>query len=167
MKGLVPRLLQFTLFIHSDHLFSVMLWFVYSYTEVDPVVIAVDGVEQFKKEGFEIIIIDTSGRHKQEDALFEEMLQISNACVSSWCDGVLKHCSWYSTVVAFIGSMVLTYLWNNIIWKNNLEDWPCPYSACNCPCDKFIKPSMQQTPYVTNANFNNSSDPLGKEFIAL
>lgn len=54
----------------------------YSYTEVDPVVIAMDGVEQFKKEGFEIIIIDTSGRHKQEDSLFEEMLQISNVCVS-------------------------------------------------------------------------------------
>ena len=45
-------------------------------------VIAVDGVEKFKEEGFEIIIIDTSGRHKQEDSLFEEMLQISNACVS-------------------------------------------------------------------------------------
>lgn len=51
-----------------------------SYTEVDPVVIAMDGVEQFKRENFEIIIIDTSGRHKQEDSLFEEMLQISNAC---------------------------------------------------------------------------------------
>ena len=56
--------------------------FISSYTEVDPVVIAMDGVEQFKKEGFEIIIIDTSGRHKQEDSLFEEMLQISNVCVS-------------------------------------------------------------------------------------
>lgn len=54
-----------------------------SYTEVDPVVIAQDGVEMFKKEGFEIIIVDTSGRHKQEDSLFEEMLQVSNAVVSS------------------------------------------------------------------------------------
>ena len=45
-------------------------------------VIATDGIEQFKNEGFEIIIIDTSGRHKQEDSLFEEMLQISNSCVS-------------------------------------------------------------------------------------
>jgi len=53
-----------------------------SYTEVDPVVIAQDGVEMFKKEGFEIIIVDTSGRHKQEDSLFEEMLQVSNAVVS-------------------------------------------------------------------------------------
>nr|CAG4640758.1 EOG090X03VW [Eulimnadia texana] len=50
-----------------------------SYTEVDPVVIAQDGVEMFKREGFELIIVDTSGRHKQEDSLFEEMLQVSNA----------------------------------------------------------------------------------------
>lgn len=52
-----------------------------SYTEVDPVVIAQDGVEMFKKEGFDIIIVDTSGRHKQEESLFEEMLQVSNAIV--------------------------------------------------------------------------------------
>lgn len=50
-----------------------------SYTEVDPVVIAAEGVDKFKKEGFEIIIVDTSGRHKQESSLFEEMLSISNA----------------------------------------------------------------------------------------
>jgi len=49
-----------------------------SYTEVDPVVIAQDGVDMFKKEGFEIIVVDTSGRHKQEASLFEEMLQVSN-----------------------------------------------------------------------------------------
>eukprot|EP00914_Ancora_sagittata_P011554 GHVO01022413.1.p1 GENE.GHVO01022413.1~~GHVO01022413.1.p1 ORF type:complete len:504 (+),score=64.88 GHVO01022413.1:191-1702(+) len=46
--------------------------------ETDPVVIAQDGVEKFKKEGFQIIIVDTSGRHKQEDSLFEEMLQVAN-----------------------------------------------------------------------------------------
>ncbi|GFR25392.1 signal recognition particle 54 kDa protein [Trichonephila clavata] len=50
-----------------------------SYTEVDPVVIAQEGVDKFKNENFEIIIVDTSGRHKQEDSLFEEMLQVSNA----------------------------------------------------------------------------------------
>ena len=33
----------------------------------------------FKKERFEIILLDTSGRHKQEDALFEEMLTLSVA----------------------------------------------------------------------------------------
>ena len=61
-----------------------------SYTEVDPAVIAGDGVEMFKNEvkwignnlrshelqGFEIIIVDTSGRHKQEESLFEEMLAV-------------------------------------------------------------------------------------------
>ncbi|EYC42964.1 hypothetical protein Y032_0509g2725 [Ancylostoma ceylanicum] len=50
-----------------------------SYSEMDPVVIAAEGVEKFKKENFEIIIVDTSGRHKQEASLFEEMLQVSNA----------------------------------------------------------------------------------------
>lgn len=46
-------------------------------------VIAAEGVEKFKSENFEIIIVDTSGRHKQEDSLFEEMLQVSNAVVSA------------------------------------------------------------------------------------
>lgn len=50
-----------------------------SYTEMDPVVVASEGVEKFKRENFEVIIVDTSGRHKQEDSLFEEMLQVSNA----------------------------------------------------------------------------------------
>jgi len=53
----------------------------FSYTEVDPVTIAQDGVDMFKKEGYEIIIVDTSGRHKQEESLFEEMLQVANAVV--------------------------------------------------------------------------------------
>ncbi|CAB9500031.1 Signal recognition particle 54 kDa protein [Seminavis robusta] len=50
-----------------------------SYTEADPVLIAEDGVNQFKKEKYEVIIVDTSGRHKQESALFEEMQEISAA----------------------------------------------------------------------------------------
>jgi signal recognition particle subunit SRP54 len=50
-----------------------------SYTETDPVQIAEDGVELFKKEKYEIIIVDTSGRHRQEAALFDEMMQISDA----------------------------------------------------------------------------------------
>ena len=53
-----------------------------SYTEIDPVIIAQEGVEKFRDENFEIIIVDTSGRHKQEDSLFEEMLQVSNVTVS-------------------------------------------------------------------------------------
>lgn len=49
---------------------------------MDPVVIASTGVDMFKKEGFEMIIVDTSGRHKQEESLFEEMLAVANAIVS-------------------------------------------------------------------------------------
>lgn len=45
-------------------------------------VIAQEGVEKFRSENFEIIIVDTSGRHKQEDSLFEEMLQVNNVTVS-------------------------------------------------------------------------------------
>ena len=44
-----------------------------SYHDVNPIQIAVQGVQQFKKDHYEIIIIDTSGRHKQENALFDEM----------------------------------------------------------------------------------------------
>lgn len=50
-----------------------------SYTESDPVTIAEDGVNQFIKDRYEVIIVDTSGRHKQEDSLFEEMQEISAA----------------------------------------------------------------------------------------
>lgn len=48
-----------------------------SYTEHDPVKVAKEGVMKFKKEKFDIIIVDTSGRHKQEQSLFDEMIQIS------------------------------------------------------------------------------------------
>lgn len=41
--------------------------------------VAQEGVDYFKKEGYEIIIVDTSGRHKQEAELFEEMRQVSAA----------------------------------------------------------------------------------------
>merc|ERR1719424_1374143 len=50
-----------------------------SYTETDPAMIAAEGVDKFKEEGYEIIIVDTSGRHMQEQALFEEMEQVSLA----------------------------------------------------------------------------------------
>ncbi|KAK5166417.1 Signal recognition particle [Saxophila tyrrhenica] len=50
-----------------------------SLTQTDPVVVARDGVAKFKKERFEIIIVDTSGRHHQEDALFAEMVEIQGA----------------------------------------------------------------------------------------
>ncbi|KAL1203555.1 Signal recognition particle subunit SRP54 3 [Cardamine amara subsp. amara] len=50
-----------------------------SYTESDPVRIAVEGVDRFKKENYDLIIVDTSGRHKQEASLFEEMRQVAEA----------------------------------------------------------------------------------------
>ncbi|KAF8580865.1 signal recognition particle protein [Ramaria rubella] len=50
-----------------------------SYTETDPVAIAAQGVSKFKKERFDVIIVDTSGRHKQESELFQEMVQIGEA----------------------------------------------------------------------------------------
>lgn len=50
-----------------------------SYTETDPVQVARDGVEAFKREKYEVIIVDTSGRHAQEVELFEEMRQIAAA----------------------------------------------------------------------------------------
>jgi signal recognition particle subunit SRP54 len=46
---------------------------------MDPVKIAEEGVSKFRKEKYELIIVDTSGRHKQEEALFEEMKQVSAA----------------------------------------------------------------------------------------
>eukprot|EP01114_Cavostelium_apophysatum_P007379 TRINITY_DN1946_c0_g1_i1.p1 TRINITY_DN1946_c0_g1~~TRINITY_DN1946_c0_g1_i1.p1 ORF type:complete len:487 (-),score=166.68 TRINITY_DN1946_c0_g1_i1:78-1538(-) len=48
-----------------------------SYTETDPVKVAQEGVESFKKEGYDMLIVDTSGRHKQETALFDEMQQVA------------------------------------------------------------------------------------------
>lgn len=50
-----------------------------SYLETDPVKVASDGVKKFKEDVFDIIIVDTSGRHKQEHSLFYEMVQISEA----------------------------------------------------------------------------------------
>merc|ERR1711879_284525 len=46
------------------------------YNETDPVKIAEEGVALFKKEKYDLIIVDTSGRHKQEAALFDEMKQV-------------------------------------------------------------------------------------------
>ncbi|KAM1512430.1 hypothetical protein PS1_024461 [Malus domestica] len=53
-----------------------------SYTEMDPVKIAVEGVERLKNDqnnNVDLVVVDTSGRHKQEAALFEEMRQLSEA----------------------------------------------------------------------------------------
>merc|ERR1719197_2235625 len=46
------------------------------YNETDPVKIAEEGTALFRKEKYDLILVDTSGRHKQEAALFEEMQQV-------------------------------------------------------------------------------------------
>jgi signal recognition particle subunit SRP54 len=48
-----------------------------SYQETDPAVIAAQGVDRFKAESRDLIIVDTSGRHKQSEALFEEMRAVA------------------------------------------------------------------------------------------
>ncbi|KNH08383.1 hypothetical protein XU18_1096 [Perkinsela sp. CCAP 1560/4] len=50
-----------------------------SLVQRDPVVLAKEAISTLKSEGLEIIIIDTSGRHKQEESLFEEMKEIQAA----------------------------------------------------------------------------------------
>ncbi|XP_016650669.1 PREDICTED: signal recognition particle 54 kDa protein 2-like isoform X2 [Prunus mume] len=67
----------------KDHLAKIP--FYGSCMELDPVKIAVEGVETFSKENCDLIIVDTSGRHKQEAALFEEMRQVSEATYWSGC----------------------------------------------------------------------------------
>eukprot|EP00300_Choanocystis_sp_HF-7_P001604 c11291_g1_i2.p1 GENE.c11291_g1_i2~~c11291_g1_i2.p1 ORF type:complete len:482 (+),score=142.70 c11291_g1_i2:45-1490(+) len=49
------------------------------YTESNPAAVAAAGVDKFRDEAFEIIIVDTSGRHRQEAALFEEMEEVKDA----------------------------------------------------------------------------------------
>ena len=89
-----------------------------SYTEPDPVKIARDGVEQFRKEGTELIIVDTSGRHKQEEALFEEMKQVSDAVTpddvvfvmdSTIGQSARGHATAFKSAVA-VGSVIITKL---------------------------------------------------------
>lgn len=71
----------FVLKIFTQNLHSELFW-VRSYIESDPVKIAVEGVDRFRKEKCDLIIVDTSGRHMQEAALFEEMRQVSEATVN-------------------------------------------------------------------------------------
>ena len=89
-----------------------------SYTETDPVQIAKEGVDMFKKEGFDIIIVDTSGRHKQEGELFDEMKQIEKAVkpkeIIFVMDGSIGQAC-YDQALAFrqtvdVGSVIVTKL---------------------------------------------------------
>lgn len=57
---------------------AVKIPFYGSYSEKDPVKIAQGGVKHFQNLNFEIVILDTSGRHRQEEALFNEMKLIDS-----------------------------------------------------------------------------------------
>jgi signal recognition particle subunit SRP54 len=72
-----------------------------SYTEADPVAIADEGVKQFRKDKYELIIVDTSGRHKQEDALFDEMQEIQ--AVVSTTATILMH---YTMQLQFLVDLI-------------------------------------------------------------
>ena len=43
----------------NSNITMIIFLFFSSYTEMDPVVIAQEGVDKFKQENFEIIIVDT------------------------------------------------------------------------------------------------------------
>ena len=89
-----------------------------SYTETDPAAIAEAGVQRFKEEKYDLIIVDTSGRHKQEDALFEEMREIEEAvkpdCIVFVIDGSVGQAA-YDQALAFkqtvpVGAVIVTKL---------------------------------------------------------
>lgn len=63
----------------KQNAFKAKIRFYGSITESDPVVIAREGVAELKREKYQLIIVDTSGRHRQEEALFEEMKQVEEA----------------------------------------------------------------------------------------
>jgi signal recognition particle subunit SRP54 len=48
-------------------------------SEGDPVRIAMEALKRLEKDGYELAIIDTAGRHKEEKALMEEMKAIAEA----------------------------------------------------------------------------------------
>ena len=89
-----------------------------SYTETDPAEIAAAGVQRFREEKYDLIIVDTSGRHKQEDALFEEMREIEEAvkpdCIVFVIDGSVGQAA-YDQALAFkktvpVGAVIVTKL---------------------------------------------------------
>lgn len=86
------------------------------YGETDAVKVASEGVERFRREGFEVILVDTSGRHKQEAALFAEMEQLDRALTPDHVifvmDGSIGQAA-YDQARAFqqrvrVGSVILT-----------------------------------------------------------
>ncbi|MHA1594996.1 MAG: signal recognition particle receptor subunit alpha [Candidatus Baldrarchaeia archaeon] len=44
----------------------------------DPVDLALKGIEKFRKEGYDVVIVDTAGRHKDEESLMREMKELAS-----------------------------------------------------------------------------------------
>ncbi|MFH0896945.1 MAG: signal recognition particle receptor subunit alpha [Candidatus Bathyarchaeota archaeon] len=57
------------------------------FSEKDSVKVALQGVERFRKEGYEVIILDTAGRHKDEASLINEMKELAQAILKLCGDG--------------------------------------------------------------------------------
>jgi signal recognition particle GTPase len=62
-----------------------------------------------KKENFDLIIVDTSGRHHQEVALFDEMRQIATAVVMLLAHNKLN--TLFNYIFTFRNLMILFLLW--------------------------------------------------------
>ena len=89
-----------------------------SFQETDPAIIAANGVKRFREERRDLIIVDTSGRHRQEESLFEEMRQVASAVkpdtVIFVMDGSIGQAA-YDQAKAFhdsvdVGSVIITKL---------------------------------------------------------
>jgi len=86
--------------------------------EKNPAKIAKRGVENFSKSGFDIILIDTAGRHKEEKGLIQEMKSIADQThpdeIILVLDGTIGQQA-YAQAAAFnkattIGSIIVTKL---------------------------------------------------------
>lgn len=91
------------------------------FTEQDPVQCALKGIEKFRNDKFEIAIIDTSGRHMQEEALFAEMKALAAAVnpheIIFVMDGTIGQAA-YEQALGFknavgVGSIIITKLDSN------------------------------------------------------
>jgi signal recognition particle subunit SRP54 len=89
-----------------------------SFQETDPSIIAANGVSRFREEKRDLIIVDTSGRHRQEESLIEEMRQVATAVrpdiVIFVMDGSIGQAA-YDQAKAFhdsvdVGSVIITKL---------------------------------------------------------
>ena len=82
--------------------------------EKDALKIINNGIEHFKKIGKEVIIIDTTGRHKEESGLMEEMKELTNKIKPDHTllviDSTIGQQSKAFTKVSTIGGIIITKL---------------------------------------------------------